>query len=129
MIFIPQIYKIFSTDSTKNSINKNQPTSASTYGQATPPLRAIRLFFGVAIFLHWVGRFCVGLRLVLFLCSFGFGGGVGGLWSGSCNPLRLLWLGWVASCFFCNWGGVFVATFAIINLIFVATFGIINLTL
>jgi hypothetical protein len=129
MIFIPQIYKIFFTDSTKNSINKNQPTSASTYSQATPPLRAIRLFFGVAIFLHWVGRFCVGLRLVLFLCGFGFGGGVGGLWSGSCNPLRLVgWGGLLLFLCSCE-GGICVATFAIINLIFVATFGIINLTL
>jgi len=33
------------------------------------------------------------LRLVLSLCWLGFGGGVGGLWSGSCNPLRLVGCG------------------------------------
>jgi hypothetical protein len=39
-------------------------------------------------------------------------------------------VGWLAGCFALFFvGGVFVATFAVINLIFVATFGIINLTL
>jgi len=116
VFYLPQIYKIFSTGTTKNSINYKHPTSTPVSLQATPPLRTIRLFFGVAIFLHWVGRFLVSCSCFPFLCCFGFGAWVVGSWLGSCTGSGGGgWVGFLIS-FVCLVGEYFVATFGIINL-------------
>jgi len=69
----------------------------------TPPLRAIRLFFGVAVFLHWVGRFSWVSCNAFPLCCCGFGGWVVVYWFGSCNAFGLDGLGW--GCFALLLGG------------------------